>query len=491
MKLRLSCCGEGLRASDNPKGIHVIATQIHPEVGVKPTVLGQTESIVSTTNVVDWTRSFVLDYEFGQELNIIISLRSGSRAISSALFDVSQVLGNGGILGKELKDKNGILIVRIEECKCVGQLQLQIRGLQLKNLDGIGFGMNKSDPFFEIQRQRVLARNNTVVWDAVYRSMVIDNDLNPIFSEFFIDLDELVGSSSESDLAAKKFRVIMFDYDKKGNQEIGSCLLSVNDLIDSVNDTALSSNASLIDSNKYFSLTLGPSQEVTGKIVVVKAKLIGVDVTEESTVNTFEKAPIVDSSIQDVVNVPTVYATDELTFEPSDAMSSTFCYYIKGGCQLRVMCAIDATADNGDPRQESSLHYFNDNGLNLYEESIKAIFSVFWLYDSDQKYPVYGFGAKRDGVVSQCFPFGSSLEVDGVDGILKVYRETFRSGISMSSPRDFSEVIQTAGKSAQQELVRFKGALIWQFRHDEYGSHSRFVFVRFKHSNPVSLIQFF
>ena len=453
MKLRLSFSGEDLRASD---GVYVIATQIHPAAGVAPTILGQTESIVATTsNNIDWTKSFVLDYEFGEELSIIVTIRTANRAISSALFDVGQILGNGGVLGKELKDSNGIVIVCVEECQCMGQLQLQIRGLQLKNMDGIGFGINKSDPFFEIQRQRVLATNNALAWDAVYRSKVIDNDLNPIFPEFFVDLDELIGSCSESGLATKKLRVVVYDYDKQGNQEIGSCILSVNDFIDNMNETALNTDISRIDTSKCFPLMVGRSQQVTGKIVVAKAALIGVTAFEESAVATIEKVPLVESSkILSDVDIPIVNATDELVAEPSDIVGSTFCNYIKGGCQLRVMVAIDTTATNGDPRQQSSLHFFNDSSLNAYEESLKAICSVLWLYDSDQKYPVYGFGAKRDGVINQCFPFSPDVEVDGVNGVLKVYRDTFRSGIVMSAPRDFSEVIRTTGKNTKQHNVR-------------------------------------
>lgn len=169
-----------------------------------------------------------------------------------------------------------------------------------------------------------------------------------------------------------------------------------------------------------------------------------------------------------------VKATDELKVEPSDMMGSTFCNYIKAGCQLRVVCAIDATAANGDPRHESSLHCFNENGLHLNE----AIYSVLWLYDSDQKYPVYGFGAKRDGVVNQCFSFGWTSEVDGVNGFLKVYRKTFRSGISMSSLGDFSEV--------KQQMVRHNKAFESRFL---VGSRSICAFQ--KNRNMANCIQFF
>jgi hypothetical protein len=46
-----------------------------------------------------------------------------------------------------------------------------------------------------------------------------------------------------------------------------------------------------------------------------------------------------------------------------------------------------------------------------------------------------GFGAKRDGVINHCFPFRESAEVEGVDGILKLYCEMFHSGTVMSVPR--------------------------------------------------------
>jgi hypothetical protein len=41
-----------------------------------------------------------------------------------------------------------------------------------------------------------------------------------------------------------------------------------------------------------------------------------------------------------------------------------------------------------------------------------------------------------------------------VDGILKTYRDTFRAGIVMSSPRNFSELIHAARKEAKAQLVR-------------------------------------
>jgi len=148
---------------------------------------------------------------------------------------------------------------------------------------------------------------------------------------------------------------------------------------------------------------------------------------------------------------------EELVEESGDVVvvEPTFTNYVSGGCELHVVVAIDATAANGDPRKETSLHFFNDKGMNGYEQALSSLCTILAKYDSDKKYPVFGFGAKRNGKLSHCFPFEpSGKEVDGVDGVLKIYRDTFRSGIVMSSPRDFSEVIRAAGDHAQSEMVR-------------------------------------
>jgi hypothetical protein len=50
--------------------------------------------------------------------------------------------------------------------------------------------------------------------------------------------------------------------------------------------------------------------------------------------------------------------------------------------------------------------------------------------------------------VQHCFQCGASAEAQGVDGILKGYRDTFASGLIMSGPTDITQVIQAAGARA-------------------------------------------
>lgn len=78
-------------------------------------------------------------------------------------------------------------------------------------------------------------------------------------------------------------------------------------------------------------------------------------------------------------------------------------------------------------------------------------------YDSDQMFPVLGFGADERGVVSHCFQCGPSAEVHGVDGILDAYHQTIRKpGLTLSGPTVMTEVIKTAAarsKNLQQAAI--------------------------------------
>lgn len=134
----------------------------------------------------------------------------------------------------------------------------------------------------------------------------------------------------------------------------------------------------------------------------------------------------------------------------SPPMAPTFADYIGGGCELNVGVAIDFTGSNGDPRKPGTLHYrAKDGTLNDYEKAITSILNILGPYDSNQQYPVWGFGAKYGGVVRHCFQCGPDAEVNGVQGILNAYHQTFSSGLIMSGPTVIDEVLRAAAAKAQ------------------------------------------
>jgi hypothetical protein len=68
-------------------------------------------------------------------------------------------------------------------------------------------------------------------------------------------------------------------------------------------------------------------------------------------------------------------------------------------------------------------------------------------------------GAKYDGIVRHCFQCGSTEEAHGAQGIIDAYRQTFKSGLIMSGPTVFTEVLQTAAAKAtsSQEAAKSQG----------------------------------
>jgi hypothetical protein len=126
----------------------------------------------------------------------------------------------------------------------------------------------------------------------------------------------------------------------------------------------------------------------------------------------------------------------------------TFTDYIRGGCEINLMVAIDFTASNGKQDHPQSLHYLGAQRDNEYQQAIRAVASVLAPYDSDQMIPVYGFGARLppDGRVSHCFPLNfneSNPEVYGVQGILDVYRYSL-SHVQLYGPTNFSSFLDRA-----------------------------------------------
>ena len=84
--------------------------------------------------------------------------------------------------------------------------------------------------------------------------------------------------------------------------------------------------------------------------------------------------------------------------------------------------------------------------MNQYETCIYSVGSVLCPYDSDQLFPVYGFGGKINGVINHCFPLTfdpSNPNVNGLNGILDAYRRSLGC-VQLSGPTLFSPVIKAA-----------------------------------------------
>eukprot|EP00397_Hematodinium_sp_SG-2012_P008252 GEMP01008308.1.p1 GENE.GEMP01008308.1~~GEMP01008308.1.p1 ORF type:complete len:597 (+),score=71.03 GEMP01008308.1:99-1793(+) len=130
----------------------------------------------------------------------------------------------------------------------------------------------------------------------------------------------------------------------------------------------------------------------------------------------------------------------------------SFLDYIKGGLQLNLHVAIDFTASNGDPYSPNSLHYTDPTRPNQYQQVIQAVGNILSYYDSDQMYPVVGFGGKINGQVSHCFALDpNGHEVHGIHGVLQAYSTALRS-VALSGPTLFAPLIHQLNSTVSRTM---------------------------------------
>ncbi|KAA8545038.1 hypothetical protein F0562_019863 [Nyssa sinensis] len=135
----------------------------------------------------------------------------------------------------------------------------------------------------------------------------------------------------------------------------------------------------------------------------------------------------------------------------------SFLDYISSGFELNFMVAVDFTASNGNPRSPDSLHYIDPAGrLNAYQQAITEVGEVIQFYDSDRRFPAWGFGGKTyNGSVSHCFNLNenaSGFEVEGVEGIMAAYASALHN-VSLAGPTLFGPVINKAAEIAGHSLT--------------------------------------
>ncbi|GFZ02817.1 calcium-dependent phospholipid-binding Copine family protein [Actinidia rufa] len=109
----------------------------------------------------------------------------------------------------------------------------------------------------------------------------------------------------------------------------------------------------------------------------------------------------------------------------------SFLDYVSSGFELNFMVAVDFTASNGNPQSPDSLHYIDPAGrLNAYQQAIMEVGEVIQFYDSDRRFPAWGFGGRTsDGSISHCFNLNG-----GAGGVeVKLSCEGF-SDIVLSTP---------------------------------------------------------
>jgi hypothetical protein len=438
-----------------------------------------------------WTHVFETTYAFGKETKFNVGIfdqgnSSGKpKTMGSACFEIGEVLAaRGSVKAKTLRD-GGTIFVRVVRATASsgGTVRGKFRGLKLKNTDGL-FG--KSDPFYTISNQ--INAPSGRAWQPVYRSEIVMNDLNPVWNSFQLPLDKFCDGNKDLPLLIE-----VFDWEKNGkHKSMGSFETTVNSLIflmggsdkrlpllykkqaygfiqvDSlhVTESTAGSTASTPSSGpppKFIKVgginKVNPEYKKWKDAQTASAPASASVPAPVATAITHSVAP---TTGQTMSNPQPFAALPPPILPPSIGGSSgslgekpSFVDYIAGGTEINLIVAIDYTGSNGDPRKPGTLHYIHPDGqLNDYEKALTAVGSIVARYDSDQMFPVLGFGAKYGGVIQHCFQVGKEPELRGISGMLQGYRGVFQTGLTMSGPTVFAEVIDFAAAQARSKQER-------------------------------------
>jgi vacuolar-type H+-ATPase subunit F/Vma7 len=363
-----------------------------------------------------FARTFVLPYHFEEEQPLkfaVYDADSTSRDLRKHDFigDAEFTLANVVVAGTEFsmnltkqgskkpRGKIHVVAEEVEESKTNIEFLISARGLDKKDFFG------KSDPYLEISRGR---EDDSFI--LVHRTEYKKNTLNPRWQSFSISGQKLCNGDFDRPL---KFTV--WDWDKNGTPElIGHATSSLHALL---------------------------GDEKAGLESIASLELI------EPAIRAKKGRKYKNSGILQFLQCRRI-------------IIPTFVDYIRGGCSMSLMVAVDFTASNGDPRLPSSLHYCQPYQANEYVHAIQSVGSVLAPYDSDQKFPAWGFGAKLPprNNTSHCFPLNgnsSNPEVYGVQGIVDAYLYSLRQ-VTLHGPTIFSQVLSSAIHQIRNNFISQK-----------------------------------
>nr|GME17065.1 protein BONZAI 1-like isoform X1 [Ipomoea batatas] len=255
---------------------------------------------------------------------------------------------------------------------------------------------SKSDPFLLISKT---AESGNVI--PICKTEVLKNDHNPIWKPVYLSIQQV--GSKDSQLTIE-----CYNFNSNGKHDLlGKVQKSLADL-----EKLHASGAGV---NFFVPTAIGPTPQTK----VLKSQLYVEKFTEK--------------------------------------IQHTFLDYLASGYELNFMVAVDFTASNGNPRLPDSLHYNDPSGRpNAYQRAITEVGGVLQFYDSDKRFPAWGFGARPiDGPVSHCFNLNGSnsyCEVEGIQGIMMAYMSALFN-VSLAGPTLFGPVINAAAQIAGQSAA--------------------------------------
>jgi len=381
--------------------------------------IGRTE-VIYDNHDPNFSQQFRLDYYFEQQqilrFDVFDEDKKGSQKLSdhdvlgSCTMNLGEIVHEPGcVMAKKLMHRGKL--VKNKKSKKLSHLiatveKVNCKGNQLVTLQFSCKGLpkmdglfGKSDPYFLIERTREDGKKVTVYGN---RDHHIKRNLNPRFKPFKIETQTLCNNDEYRPII-----ISLYDWDKNGSDDfIGSIETSLYELKTKPQSMAIKRQSHKKKMKKY------------GELNVVQCS-----------------------------------STD----------LSGFLDYLEGTLDLSLMVAIDFTGSNGDPRDHQSLHHFTERQPSDYQRSIRQIGGILSAYDSDQKYPVWGFGGHFNNVLIGGTEYWNGVkhdfnlnfdprdpEVVGIMGIESAYVSALKQNVfALSGPTIFAPILSKSKRIAR------------------------------------------
>lgn len=380
--------------------------------------------IVRLVDVDDAKSARLADQDdLGEARTTVGALLSG-RVLTLPLTPAGNVGGRLGGVGRNWGSVTLVAHLASQEGGGAARLAFSPSATNLARMDG---PFSKSDPYLKViqvirgsgaaavgagrgrgggvlgrNRRRPLPVAAGVAHSLLYTSIVVHNNLNPVWPAVALSLDRSAG---------EEVRFEVWDYDGTGRDDIiGAATATTPSL---VTGTGASTSLPL----------LKPGQEATAT---------------GGGGGRFSRAPKSPGTLH--------LSHLSATTVPS------FTAYLHGGLQLNFAVAIDFTASNGVPSDPASLHHDTDWAPSPYVAALRAVGAVLEPYSRSRRFAALGFGAvlpTGGGRVSHNFVLagGADPHVMGVEGIVAAYR-TALGGVTLSGPTHFADSIAHATRLA-------------------------------------------
>lgn len=263
---------------------------------------------------------------------------------------------------------------------------------------------NRIDAFFEISREV-----KESFFHPIYRSEMIIKNNNPRWRTLPLTLEQLCNGNLNS-----PFLITIYNYNPKGDHELlGRIEMNTNELLN-----------------------------VSGTVKKIPMKKLSSNQRTITSKKTDKKK--YDSSAAAVhiyqVKMNAVYSLTD---------------YIKGGVHLNCSIAVDFTLSNGDPFDQSSLHFLDENSKNEYVKVLQQVGA--WMAHYTKNIQFYGFGAifdeyeegdsvnektKDEENVNYCFKINSFTQhQNSIEEVVQSYKNILPK-VKPSGPTYFKNILK-------------------------------------------------